>query len=475
MQIRTRARLPHGPPRVKSEGTAPLSTLPEVILVFVLLASAAPAAPPLNPLPSPYYSFDLSSPSVSNNDVNANDILSLSLPYPVTLISAAALGLAAAGDDMDGLSGGNFLISPESSFSIRFSVTRESTGDTPPAIELVELGTPYNVKDQATRGQQAGDEFLSLDQFSLLQPMARGEAGLENNTLIKNNYDEGGSDYAARPETHANSMVSGLPQDNVDALANFEPGEAIFYSATAASPSLLTLPGSENPSGASIFRLDQGTISLYASYAALGLQQDDDIDAIVVFDTDANGEFSGDDRVLFSLTPDSPSLAAVPGAGVNAAADVFIAAPGEAVALFTSAARLGLTGETDDIDALEILPNVESRLQTVSHAIRSILGDFDDDADVDQQDLDSFNHCFGGEGQPYSPGCERGDFDSDGDIDCRDSTKFVMAWTAPGPAGVPSQCRATIPTVSEWGALVLGLTIAVVGSLLVYQGRRRTC
>lgn len=429
------------------------------------------AAPPNTPLSSPLYSFDLASPAVANSFVEADDVLALNLPYPVPVVPAAALGLGAPGDDLDALSGGNKLFSGQVTFALRFSVTRESTGNVPPEPALVALSVPYNVMDQSGRGHQAGDEFLSLRLFNLSGPLGRA-AAFDNHTMVKNNYDEGGSDYAARPETHARSMAVGQPQDNVDALAGVDAGAALFYSATSSSPSLNSLPGLANPSGAHIFRLAVTQISLYASYPQLGLQQADDVDALVVFDANADGLFNGSDRVLFSLTPGAPSLAVIPGASANGAADVFIAAPGQAAELFTTASSLGLAGENDDIDALEILVCSDATVCASDHGVRNVRGDFDDDGDVDGADLETFDNCYRGQGQPYEPGCEYGDFDSDDDIDCDDGERFVLAWTGAGPPGVPSTCRGSIPTISEWGAVIMSLAIAVAGSLLLRRLQR---
>ncbi len=438
----------------------------------LLYLSRSMGAPPNTPLPSPLYSFDLLSPAVMNTFVEADDVLALNLPYPIPVVFAGSLGLGAAGDDLDALSGGNKFFSSQVTFALRFSVTRESTGNVPPEPGLVALSLPYNVMDQAGRGHQAGDEFLSLRLFNLSGPVGRAAASLDNHTMVKNNYDEGGSDYAARPETHARSMAVGQPQDNVDALASVDAGAAMFYSATSNSPSLGSLPGSANPSGAHIFRLALAQISIYASYAQLGLQPTDDVDAIVIFDANADGVFNGSDRILFSLTPASPSLAVIPGAGANGAADVFIAAPGQAAQLFTTALSLGLAGENDDIDALEILICVDATTCASAHGIRSVQGDFDDDGDVDDSDLETFDGCYRGQGQPYEPGCEFGDFDSDDDIDCNDGQRFVLAWSGAGAPGVPSACRGSIPTVSEWGAVTMALLMAVAGSLLLRRPQR---
>lgn len=97
-------------------------------------------------------------------------------------------------------------------------------------------------------------------------------------------------------------------------------------------------------------------IRLYATRTHLGLQRNDDIDALAVFDLDGDLVFGGDDRVLFSLAPGSPSLESLVGASeTGAAADVFMARPGMAPVLYAPAALLGLGAESDNIDALEAI------------------------------------------------------------------------------------------------------------------------
>jgi hypothetical protein len=295
----------------------------------------------------------------------------LNAPFPVAVLAGQNLGLGAAGDDLDGLSSANTLFTFNAPFVLLFSVSRDTVGVAPPDPALVALGFPYNVLDQAARGHQAGDEYMSTSVFTLSATGGRVAASDGNNTLERNNYDEGGSDLSARPETSAQTMAVGAPQDNVDALADEKAATGPYFSVTAGSPALTTLPGAGSPSGANIFRYNLIQITLFASYTQLGLQQSDDVDAIVVFDTDANGVFSGNDRILFSLTPGSPSLATMAGASVTgAAADVFIVAPGQAPALFVSASGLGLGAEADDIDGLRVVLCPDALLCVTEHAIR---------------------------------------------------------------------------------------------------------
>src|SRR5262245_51450760 len=85
-----------------------------LLLAFFLLSGGVlMGAPPKTPLPLPYYSFDLASPAVIHNFVDADDVLALNLPYPIPVVHAVELGLGATGDDLDALSGGNNLFPPQ--------------------------------------------------------------------------------------------------------------------------------------------------------------------------------------------------------------------------------------------------------------------------------------------------------------------------------------------------------------------------
>jgi len=426
------------------------------------------AAPPQTPLTAPLYSFDLASPAVAQEFVKADDVLALNQPFPVTAISGAALGLGAVGDELDALSSGHPLFPSEARFTLLFSVSRESVGTAPPDPALVALGVPYNVFDQGARGQAAGDEFISSHVYTSSGPQPGTTPN--NNTLDRNNYDEGGTDFAGRPETSAQSVTVGQPQDNVDALADVTALVEPYFSAGAFSPSLTTLSDPLPPSGAHIFRRNALEIMLYASFDELGLEEEDDIDALIVFDIDGDTGFDDADWVLFSLTPDSPSLDKIAGASVNgAAADVFIVIPETLPAVFASAASLGLGADSDDIDALEFVLCTDSIACAAAYGIRLVQGDFDDDGDVDGADLNSFDECFGGDGQSYAPGCEPGDFDDDADIDCQDWSGFSTAWTEENPPPTIAQCQGDIPAVSDWGLIVLTITLLAMGSVIILQ------
>jgi len=403
------------------------------------LVAAGRATPPLDPLPAPRFSFDRASPKVQNGTVDARGILMLDPVDVRTDIPGMAFGLESGDDELDALSAANATVLPDVMFALLFSVDAASTGVAAPAPELVALNVPYNVVDQVDRGHASGDQFMSTSLFTL-DAITGIKAIIDwNNVLVRNNFDEGGTDFAALPETSAYDVVIDEPQDHVDAVAVFvAPDETIYWSASRDSPSLPGLPGQGDPSGASIFVFTRGGANppdatppqqtaedagcrrlcqlssqsayeqciaeesvvtqceetarstleaclaakcvfqatpawLYASFADLHLQQEDDIDALIVFDTNADGAFNETDSVLFSLTPDSPSLATIPGASVSGgAADVFmVSAAVSEPALFASAAALGLGAVTDNIDALDLVLCEDAEACAVAHGIRA--------------------------------------------------------------------------------------------------------
>jgi hypothetical protein len=100
-------------------------------------------------------------------------------------------------------------------------------------------------------------------------------------------------------------------------------------------------------------------------------------------------------------------------------------------------------------------------------------GDFDGDGDIDLSDHDAFTVCFTGpDAGPIADGCAPGDFDADDDIDCRDWAVFTLTWTGPGDPQPFPRCHPSIPTLSDWGILVLALVLTCAGSI-VFSRRRQ--
>jgi len=347
-------------------------------------------------------------------------------------VEGADLGLVDELDDLDALSTDNPSVDPEASFGLLFSVDAESVGAVPPDPALIALNVPYNVMDQAAQGHAAGDQFMSTQLFSLQGPF---DWPILNNVLIRNNYDEGGTDFSARPATSAGEPAMDDELDIVSATAQLTRGGGgqalnLFFSLTADSPSLDEMPTYGIPSGADIYfnaapgnDPNEPTV-LYAAYDELELVEDDDIDAVIVFDTNESQDFDGTDCVLFSLAPYSPSLETIPGASPEgAAADVFVVIHGQAPALFAAAADLGLGDPLDNIDALDFFFCDDPLACAAAHGIRSTPGDLNGDGCVDHADLGILVAdwgCTGGE-------CP-GDCDNDGDTDHADLGTLLGDW-----------------------------------------------
>ena len=408
------------------------------------LGAAAPvwAAAPLVPIPVPDYSFDRDSCAVDGGLFAASDVLVLEFPDPDPVLTGMVLGLFSEDDDLDALSGANAGVGTDAGFVLLFSVDALSAGVAPPAAELVELNVPYNVADQAMRGHASADQFMSTCGFTI----GSGISGaVYNNVLTRNNFDEGGVDFAAAPPTSAHDMATFDGFDVLDATAWLTREGAtvvsVYYSVTGDSPSLVTLPVAYNlPSGADIYYSDipvwlEGP-DLYAAHTELGLVEDDDIDAVVVFDLDENRSFNGTDRVLFSLAPGSPSLTTIVGASeTGAAADIFVAVPGAAAAVLASAAELGLGNALDNIDALEIYPCGDPLEGAALHGIRSPRGDVNCDGRIDYDDIDPLVAalacpgggvaCWPASGIPPECPWLRADCNGDGTVNYADVDVFV--------------------------------------------------
>jgi cytochrome c peroxidase len=99
--------------------------------------------------------------------------------------------------------------------------------------------------------------------------------------------------------------------------------------------------------------------------------------------------------------------------------------------------------------------------------LKSERGDADRDGDVDAADQSSFEACFtGSKGGSVGAGCERHDMEGDGDVDCVDWLGFTQAWTESNQPTTPKVCMGVaVPAASDWGLLVLALTIMTFGSL----------
>lgn len=326
-------------------------------LVLAALSSAFAGGPQAHvPLPTPNFSIDLFSPSIGGpNNLRADDLLRK--PGPIQSVFGANMGLGRPGDELDGLSGA-YPVNPALSFTLLFSVDRTTVGAVPPDPGLVGAGFPYNVQQQAALNQAAGDLFMATRLFNLGGPLPLAGRAIANNTQVINQGDAGGVDFQLVPDVSPETDWPGS-YDDVDAVGYLPGGplravSSLFFSVDRHSPSLAFLPGGP-ATGASIF-FDPNpnapfTEQIYVQGFQLGLQfEQDDIDAMVLFDNGNNFFEPGVDVVLFSLRQGSPSLSL----SGRSPADLLISSGQGNFALFATAADIGLL-PTDELNALELL------------------------------------------------------------------------------------------------------------------------
>lgn len=391
-----------------------------------------------NPLTPPLFTIDPNSPEVAGGLLLPSDLLLPTGPnMPAVEIPAANLGLLFPADDVDGLSLGAADVGLYDTFVAIFSVDREAVGAVPPDPNLVALGYPFNVQDQASKNQAASDAFMSLslfDRFGPITPLreSSGQARGYNNTLVINGGDAGGVDFRLSPGTLSPSLANppSIPQSNLNGgggtqaptpLARFgaphavrQPYVQVFFSLAAGSPSLPMLPGTG--SGADIYvDTDPNTPAgqlLYVEPAVLGLLPTDDIDALIVFEDGLPGFASGADQILFSLAPGSPTLL-----GGFSPGDVFSSEGFGLFELYSAADRLGLAF-TDNLNMLDYVPCDHVPTGVYEWAIGYLsqcAGDINGDGAVNITDLAILLAAYGAcQGDPqYYPGA-----DLYGDDDC---------------------------------------------------------
>lgn len=428
--------------RVRVVGRATWSVAPGILCVCVVTVASV-AGPPVQRLDPPFYSFDAESPSIDPavdpvTGLNADDILGLrpDPAYPAVEASGADLGLGQDGDELDALSSRNSDVSPGEVFLLLFSMDERSVAEAQPDPELVGDNIPYNALQQAAQGQGAGDQFMALDQFDRSGPISRGggSRALATSVQTRNAHNEGGTDFGGEPENGSRRAGGNRgegragPQDDVSSmmLTGRSAGGLVevYFSVKAGSPSLATLPqGGGIANGAYIFfnanAPDPATeTALFASASQLGLRDPlDDIDAVIVFDTNGNGEFDGTDQVLFSLTGTSPSrLTITDHSAIGAAADVFQISFG-------------------DLD-----PSIYAKAENLG------LGGLDQGEDVDN--IGALDYVFCVIDQNPNPS----------DRDC------ARAYAIQGNS---------VPTVSEWGLILLTLCVLAAGSVVIRRTSRR--
>ncbi|MCH7701541.1 MAG: hypothetical protein IID37_07620 [Planctomycetes bacterium] len=433
------------------------------------------------PLPRPFFSIDIISPTILAAGLAADDVLTVDgdgLPPPAIVIAGMGLGLGMPGDDIDGLSGPNSaaFLPRGSGTPIRvllFTVSRGTVGGADPILD----GFPFNAKEQAAKNQAAGDEFLALTPFDAAGPLGSPR---QNNTLAGNQADVGGVDGANMellPDFSPLIDATGMEIDAVNAV--FRPGSSatlgpVFFSLTSTSPSLGVLPGLG--SGADVYvDVDPelpGTESAYIVFPDIGLLFDDDIDALTVMDDGDNVFDPTVDRILFSLAAGSPSLFLL---GVSPAHILTTATSGgdPPIAVFVSAVGLGLL-ETDEVGAMDMFPASNFVTLICNSAIGIGDGCCEGDANADGtvDPLDG-GYVLARFGCPVGTGdltCDAADVNGDGNVDPLDSG-FVLARFGPCPTTPPTGACC----FPDDGACEIQTALGCVISGGVYAGNETTC
>jgi hypothetical protein len=339
---------------------------------------------------------------------------------PVEVGGGSGSGLGLPGDDLDGLSSSV----TDEEWVFCWSVAPGSTGSRSPVRGLLP---PFDLSNQAANNQQTGDGFITTEawnQFGLVPGLG---FGLFTNALAIN---QGGSYFLTLgllPDVDPDVVVPpGTPLDDLNAEAGpinpDEPLPALYFTVSQASPSLANLPAGPIPSGADIFFDPDVTVGgdeqLFVPAQALGLivtpdpDFTDDIDALIVRDTDGSGLFDplAGDFVIFSLKPGSPTL----GKFGASAADLFISDI-EGLRVLASGSQMGLAAD-DDLNAARTVALIGPDVPSTFSAIFSdpgCPGDANGDNQVDLADLNLVLANFGTAGPD-------GDVNGDGQVDLAD-------------------------------------------------------
>lgn len=348
-----------------------------LVLTAIIGAGAANAPAQVDytsriPLMGTWFSIDHASFEVQNELLESGDVLFADGDSggPVVQTPYDALALLEE-DDINALSFGYTEADPNTTFVLFFSVDRESDGSgaRAPDSVLSDAGFPFNVHNQISNGQAPGDAFMSLILFDCAGPVFGSGSHVENNTLIINQGDAGGVDFKLNPiELSPNDPAPPTIMSEINAGAGvtssaigprYETREfsrdVIYFSLEAGSPSLSTMPGVG--SAASIYRDDDpngsGTETVYVDPATIGLQLDDNIDAVLIFENGIPHFQQGGDKILFSLAPSSPSLGLFLNSG-----DVLTSRGAGVFAVFCTADNLGLGADPngDNLNMLDYLP-----------------------------------------------------------------------------------------------------------------------
>jgi len=272
------------------------------------------------------FSLDLTSATTIPAPPTPGDVLS---PGPAVLIPEAAVTAGIVAFELDAVSNGNDAPIVQNA-PVYFSVDVPSAGAPATAVAAEVAG--------ALGPDHPGDIYSSL--------------GLGTNTLFRDGNGLANPGLGIAPALGLVEPIGGMP-DNVDAYDRDIGVHPVYFSwspaAAAASPSPADIVFNPVPGGPT---------SLFASEAGLGLVPGDDIDALVVLDSDGSTTFTPGDFVFYSLAAGSPTLGGgnplLPGGAVPA--DILTSTPLAVPSVAVPAAALGLVAATDNIDALSTQP-----------------------------------------------------------------------------------------------------------------------
>lgn len=315
----------------------------------------------------------------------------------------------------------------------------------------------------------------------------------------------------------------GMPEDDLDALeaddaavvdANadgiVDPGSFVYFTLAPGSPSVAPFTPNDIliTSGAAPF-----AFGLYASGVLdIGLLGADVIDALALWDVGmlvgapdgvlvTPGAGAGGDQALFSLAAGSPSLDPagvwlnpnMPGPGPYSPGDVFYTPfPGPPVGgpitLYASAAMLGLL-PPDELDALDVgnaLPCMYADNPEFTDIDNDGVADECDNCPNDANPIDEeFGEQLDSDGDGRGDACDECPFEYDPQQDavcgacCGKECVQISQLECEGFGiyrGDGTRCATEenctgIPTVSQWGLVVLALLVLTAGTIVVSRQR----
>ena len=264
-------------------------------------------------------------------------------PGPTINVALEAM-LLQDGDDIDAVSTGNDAFS--STPVLYFSVDRGSQGVFGSAF------VPYvsEVYAEARAGQQAGDVYATC--YGHPNPPV-WSAPVGQNMLHINQQELGLYPTIFPTMPHTGGVI-----DDVDALSFSEfdlnadgfSDRNVYFSLDAVSPSLSAAWTADD---ILVFKPQGNAVAVFADGAAdMGLTTGDDLDALVLLDTENHGAVDANvDVAFFSLANNSPTLLA----NNLSAADILFTTFDGTYSVAYGHSELGLEFG-DNVDALEIQP-----------------------------------------------------------------------------------------------------------------------